>query len=154
MRGGLHLGERRLAGVPPGRQWLPGYWKQVEGGYQWVPGYWGATDATQVQYLPEPPASLEQGPSSPPPSPDATWAPGMWVWQSDQYRWRPGFWVITQPGWMWVPASYSWTPNGYVYNQGYWDYPLANRGIPFAAGVLRAAELHPAASCTRRGSAC
>ncbi len=118
--------------IPPGHQWIPGYWQQVTGGYQWVPGYWGSTETTQVQYLPEPPASLEKGPTSPPPSENATWAPGMWVWQDNQYVWRPGFWVENQPGWMWYPASYSWSPSGYVYNQGYWDYPLANRGIPFA----------------------
>jgi hypothetical protein len=118
--------------IPPGRQWVPGYWQKVQGGSQWVPGYWSGTDATQTQYLPEPPASLENGPSSPPPSPEATWSPGMWAWQDSQYLWRPGFWVNNQPGWMWNPASYSYTPNGYIYNQGFWDYPLANRGIPFA----------------------
>jgi hypothetical protein len=118
--------------IPPDREWIPGYWQQVDGGYQWVPGYWRSTEATQVEYLPEPPASVENGPSSPPPSPDATWAPGMWVSQDSQYVWRPGFWVNDQQGWMWTPASYSWTPNGYVYNPGYWDYPLANRGILFA----------------------
>jgi hypothetical protein len=118
--------------IPPGRQWIPGYWRQVEGGYQWVPGYWSTTDATEVQYLPEPPASLENGANSPPPTAEATWMPGMWAWQDNQYAWRPGFWVNNQPGWMWTPASYSWTPSGYVFNPGYWDYPLANRGIPFA----------------------
>jgi len=118
--------------IPPGRQWVPGYWQQAEGGSQWVPGYWGTTSATQTQYLPEPPASLENGPSSPPPAPDAIWAPGMWTWQGSQYMWRPGFWVTSQPGWMWIPASYSYTPNGYLYNPGFWDYPLVNRGIPFA----------------------
>ena len=35
-RGGkrLHLGERLLADVPPGRDWVPGDWQQVEGGWQ------------------------------------------------------------------------------------------------------------------------
>src|SRR5262249_49490168 len=75
--------------IPPDREWIPGYWQQVEGGYQWVPGYWRSTEATQVEYLPEPPASVENGPSSPPPSADATWAPGMWAWQDSQYAWRP-----------------------------------------------------------------
>jgi hypothetical protein len=118
--------------IPPRQQWIPGYWRQVGDGYQWVTGYWGATDATQAQYLTEPPASLEQGPTSPTPAPDSTWIPGVWVWQDDQYAWRPGFWVDNQPGWMWIPASYSWTPSGYLFNQGYWDYPLAIRGMPFA----------------------
>jgi hypothetical protein len=77
--------------VPPGRHWVPGYWNEVEGGYQWVPGYWGSADATNVQYLPEPPASLENGPSTEPPTPEATWSPGTWTWQDNQYAWRPGF---------------------------------------------------------------
>lgn len=120
--------------IPPGREWVPGYWNPVDGGVQWVPGYWGATqaDAAQAGYLPAPPASLEQGPTSPAPSADATWAPGYWMWQNDQYAWRPGFWVTNQPGWMWNPAEYSYTPSGYVFNPGFWDYPLANRGTPFA----------------------
>ncbi len=118
--------------VPAGRQWVPGYWSKVDGGSQWVSGYWAASDATQVHYLPEPPASLEQGPSSPAPDANSTWAPGTWAWQDNQYQWRPGFWVNNQPNWMWSPATTSWTPNGYVTNQGYWDYPMASRGQPFA----------------------
>ncbi len=118
--------------VPPGEQYVPGYWHEVKGGYQWVPGYWSTSGAAQVQYLPEPPASLENGPTSPQPSSNASWVPGMWIWQNDQYQWRPGFWVNNPAGWMWVPSSYAWTPNGYVSNPGYWDYPLANRGLPFA----------------------
>jgi hypothetical protein len=118
--------------MPPGRQWVPGYWQGVEGGYRWVPGYWAGLDANRVQYLPEPPASLENGPNAPPPSANATWAPGNWVWQGDGYAWRPGFWVEPQGNWMWTPASFAYTPNGYLYNAGYWDYPLASRGQPFA----------------------
>jgi hypothetical protein len=118
--------------IPPGRQWVPGYWQKADDGYHWVQGYWASTETAQVQYLPEPPASVDNGPNTPPPSGDAVWDPGNWVWQSDQYAWQPGYWVQNQPGWMWTPASYSWTPNGYIYNQGFWDYPLMNRGLAFA----------------------
>ena len=118
--------------IPPGRQWAPGYWNQVPGGFQWVPGYWSAADARQAQYLSAPPASLEQGPSSPPPSQEAVWAPGSWIWLNNQYAWQPGFWVNAQPNWVWTPGRYTSTPNGYLYNQGFWDYPLANRGTMFA----------------------
>src|SRR5579864_1474300 len=118
--------------VPPGRQYIPGYWQHVEGGFQYVPGYWASTEVAQVQYLPQPPASLENGPNAPAPAAGAVWAPGTWVWQGDQYLWRPGFWVASQPGWMWMPASYSWTPYGYVYNPGFWDYPFGTRGVVFA----------------------
>jgi hypothetical protein len=53
------------------------------------------------------------------------------VWRG-RYVWRPGVWVAHRPDWLWVPARYSWTPAGYVYCEGYWDYPLARRGVLFA----------------------
>ena len=33
---------------------------------------------------------------------------------------------------MWSPAHYLWTPAGYVHVEGYWDRPLAQRGVVFA----------------------
>ena len=118
--------------MPPGRQWTPGYWQEAGNGYQWVAGFWSTPNQGPSQYLPQSPASLENGPNSPAPVPAATWSPGLWVWQSNQYLWRPGFWVMPQPGWMWIPAMYVWSPYGYVYTPGYWDYPIASRGTPFA----------------------
>jgi hypothetical protein len=35
-------------------------------------------------------------------------------------------------GWIWTPCQYVWTPGGYAYIDGYWDYPLYNRGLLFA----------------------
>jgi hypothetical protein len=118
--------------VPPDRQWVPGYWSQVEGGLQWTPGFWAAANQEQLQYLPEPPASLESGPDSPPPAADAVWTPGTWIWQDNRYVWQPGSWVDFQQDWTWVPAHYVSTPSGYLFNEGYWDYPLAQRGQVFA----------------------
>lgn len=119
---------------PPGRQWVPGYWSQVDQGFQWVPGSWAPVDQDpgQAQYLPAPPESLEQGPSSPQPQGDFTWAPGNWVWNDNRYAWQPGYWVPAQPDWVWTPSSYTSTPNGYLYNSGYWDYSVARRGQLFA----------------------
>jgi hypothetical protein len=37
-----------------------------------------------------------------------------------------------QPSWVWIPAHYVWTPGGYLFVEGYWDLPLASRGILFA----------------------
>jgi hypothetical protein len=53
------------------------------------------------------------------------------VWRS-RYVWRAGFWVDYRPNWIWIPAHYRWTPAGYVFIDGYWDYPLADRGMLFA----------------------
>jgi hypothetical protein len=117
--------------IPPGRQWVPGYWATVRGGSQWVSGFWGEVAQTEVVYLPPPPATLETGPSSPPP-PGNQWMPGCWMWQRTRYDWQPGYWVVQQADWVWSPPRYTWTPRGYVYVQGYWDYDIARRGVIFA----------------------
>jgi WXXGXW repeat (2 copies) len=118
--------------LPPGRQWLPGYWAQTEQGNQWTSGYWADANASEVQYLPEPPATVEAGPNTAAPSADDTWIPGSWVWQDNRYAWRAGSWAAGQQDWQWVPAYYVSTPRGYVFNDGYWDYPVASRGVMFA----------------------
>jgi WXXGXW repeat (2 copies) len=130
---------------PPNSQWVPGYWHQVQGGSQWVSGTWipvssgpaqGQAQASgqgQPAYLPQaPPASLENGPTTPQPGPNVAWTPGYWSWQGSSFAWRPGFWGAVQPNWIWMPAHYVWTPSGYLFVGGYWDMPVANRGLMFA----------------------
>jgi hypothetical protein len=117
---------------PPDRQWVPGYWDRLTQGYQWIPGYWASVMAKETEYLPEPPESVEVGPSSNAPSPDYIWIPGCWLWQRRRYLWRPGYWAAVHPDWVWVPARYTWTPRGYIFVSGYWDYTVIHRGILFA----------------------
>jgi hypothetical protein len=85
----------------------------------------------ELQYLPEPPPTLENGPVTPAPGDDAIYVPGIWSWRG-RYVWRPGFWIDYRPGWVWVPPHYRWTPCGYVFVSGYWDYPLVERGLLFS----------------------
>jgi len=122
---------------PPGQRWVPGYWRQADNGHQWVPGLWAPVEAQQVEYLPSPPESLEQGPSSPAPSDDHFWINGCWEYERDDYLWRPGYWAAGHDGWVWVPAHYNWTPYGCIYVPGYWDYQLVNRGMCFAPVYFR-----------------
>lgn len=118
--------------IPPDRQWVPGYWAEVDRGYQWIAGFWTAAGANDVVYLPYPPNSLERGPTSPQPSVNHYWVSGCWQHSDQRYRWRPGYWVGHRNDWIWTPDHYVWTPRGAVYVRGYWDYPLARRGVAFA----------------------
>jgi WXXGXW repeat (2 copies) len=118
--------------LPPGRQWVPGYWAASGQRAQWTSGYWADAKAKEIEYLPEPPQSVEAGPNIAAPSADHLWHSGCWIWQQSRYAWRPGYWAAVQPDWMWTPAHYLWAPRGYVFVDGYWDYSLARRGILFA----------------------
>ena len=90
--------------VPAGRQWVPGYWARSGQGYQWTCGYWADSQVNDVEYLPEPPESVEAGPNVAEPTPDSIWLPGCWMWEQNRYAWRPGYWAAAQPDWIWVPA--------------------------------------------------
>ncbi|HVK10189.1 MAG TPA: hypothetical protein VM597_15590 [Gemmataceae bacterium] len=118
--------------LPPGRTWVPGYWGEATEGHQWVSGYWAAEQTTEVEYLPPPPETLETGPVGDAPTAESIWIPGCWMWQETRYLWRPGYYIAAQPDWVWVAAHYEWSPAGYVFVDGYWDYPLATRGMIFA----------------------
>ena len=118
--------------LPPGREWVPGYWSAVDTGHQWTSGYWQDAETEEVTYLPEPPRSVERGPSVAAASDDETWIPGNWEYRQDRYAWRTGYWVNARPNWSWTPSYYRWTSCGYVYVDGYWDYPVVNRGVVFA----------------------
>ena len=120
--------------VPPfGNRWMPGYWQEAPGqGYQRVSGYWMPVQAQDTTYLPQPPQSVEAGPTSPAPGTNQFWVSGHWQWRGDRYVWQPGYWTSYQSDWIFVPPTYAWTPRGWVYVPGYWDYPLARRGLVFS----------------------
>jgi hypothetical protein len=118
--------------LPPGREWVPGYWGRTAQGSQWTSGYWADAQASEIEYLPDPPETVEVGPNIAAPSADEGWIPGSWVWHQGRYAWRPGYWMAVQQDWDWVPAHYVWAPRGYVFVDGYWDYSVGRRGVLFA----------------------
>ncbi|HET9397167.1 MAG TPA: hypothetical protein VFO36_14055, partial [Nitrospiraceae bacterium] len=118
--------------LPPGRQWVPGYWGRSQQGAQWTSGYWADAKLNEIQYLPEPPPTVEEGPTIASTSADQHWLPGCWVWQQNRYAWRPGYWAAGHQHWDWVPDHYVWTPRGYVFVDGYYDYSVPRRGVVFA----------------------
>jgi hypothetical protein len=118
---------------PPGFRWMPGYWQDNQGqGYQWISGYWMPAHLQEATFMPQPPASIDNGPTSEQPDANHFWVAGHWQWYDSRYAWQPGYWAVSQPDWIWVPATYYWCPSGWVYVPGYWDYPLARRGVVFS----------------------
>ena len=117
---------------PPNHQWVPGNWQQVENGWQWSAGFWATTSQEEIEYLPAPPPTLDVGASTPAPDDDNIYSPGCWIYRDQRYFWRPGFWVPFRPNWVWIPAHYIASPGGYIFVEGYWDYPLEQRGVLFA----------------------
>ena len=128
--------------IPPGRQWVPGYWSQGDQGYQWVSGYWGDAQASNIEYLPPPPAPIEEQVDDPP-SADQMWIPGSWVYYNGDYAWRPGYWMQGNANWNWNPGYYVWSPRGYLFVNGYWDYYPARRGLVFAPVYINTGLVRP-----------
>ena len=122
--------------MPPHKHWIAGYWRDGGDKWQWVPGFWTAnkeeSDTHEVTYYPKPEPPPEIAPPGKPPSEDAFYVPGNWVWVDRHYAWKPGYWARVQPGYVWVPAHYRWTPSGYVYISGYWDLVVSKRGVLYA----------------------
>jgi hypothetical protein len=123
--------------APPGRVYVPGYWQQTADGWRWVHGFWAPADQPEMPYVPQPPASLEVGPSVPPPADDCTYVPGYWAYRDTRFGWRPGYYLQWQPGYVWIPPCYLWTPGGCLFVSGYWDYPLDRRGLLCAPVAFR-----------------
>ena len=122
--------------VPPGQQWIPGYWTSVGDGWQWISGFWMAVETEELLYLPMPPKSIDQGPSSPAPGDDFFWLSGSWQYNQGQYLWQAGHWAQGFDEWIWVPSRYVWTPSGCIYRTGYWDYGIVQRGTVFCPVVF------------------
>jgi hypothetical protein len=124
--------------APPGRQFVAGYWTRSGHGFAWTSGFWADANDNEIEYLPEPPATVESVPPGPPPTPDNVWVQGTWVWAGGRYVWRPGNWVVANPDWLWVPTHYVSGPRGFVFVDGYWDFTVDRRGMLFAPVYVNA----------------
>src|SRR5262249_55396444 len=118
--------------VPEGRRWIMGYWAETAEGARWVNGHWAAEQERDNQYVPEPPANTDEGPTTPAPDADSFYILGSHFYREDGFYYRDGYWAGIAPNKVWVPAHYIWTPNGYVFASGYWDNSFSARGLLFA----------------------
>lgn len=116
--------------TPPDRVWEPGKWYEDNGQWVYRPGFWRPVSMTSWRVdLPPPPPSIEQGPSTPPPSDNAVWVPGYWEYRDGRYLWRAGYWAYANDVMVWHPPQYLCCGSTYLFVPGYWDYPLEWRGV-------------------------
>src|ERR1051326_3206465 len=78
---------------PPGRRWLPGHWQEVSAGWVWVAGLWLPEDQRELQYLPPPPPTADEGPTTQAPNENSIYIPGCWEYHNSRFLWQPGYWV-------------------------------------------------------------
>ena len=78
---------------PAGRDWQAGKWAERDGKWSYSPGFWRPTNMNNWRIdLPEPPKSVDSGPSTPSENPNAVWIPGAWEYRNEQFVWRSGYW--------------------------------------------------------------
>ena len=123
--------------LPPDQQWIAGYWTKTDDGWQWISGFWTTTTSEELVYLPQPPETIEAGPSTQAPGDDYFWIPGNWQYNQNQYNWQAGYWSQGYDDWVWIPNRYVWTPSGCIYRDGYWDYGIQARGTMFCPMTFR-----------------
>lgn len=117
---------------PPGMRWIPGYWSARDEQFAWTPGFWSPHEASRLSYRARPPAYPDDEYKPSAGRPDRFYIPGYWSTASQGFDWRRGHWSPFHTGWVWMPTRSMPTPVGSLLARGYWDYPLAQRGVLFA----------------------
>ncbi len=138
--------------------WVPGIWRKAPSGLTWKPGKWMPAPDGAVRYPgywfknSEPPEILRNSPADKPADDpdykrdggrtatrkmvgnDGFWVRGGWTLDAQgRYKWKPGYVAAVQEGYQWQAGSVIPVPGGYVVVDGYWDYPIPQRGQAFAA---------------------
>ncbi|MEO8270940.1 MAG: carboxypeptidase-like regulatory domain-containing protein, partial [Aureliella sp.] len=128
--------------------WIPGFWRRAPRNLRWQAGSWAPAPDGAVRHpgywydIERRPAIMRRAPS-PNQGRVATqrmmgagniWIRGSWAVDDDlEYVWTPGYVTHQQPGYLWQPATVFPAAGGFVVVEGYWDFPLAERGVAFAA---------------------
>ena len=135
--------------------WLPGFWRRAPENLRWHagawvsapdgvvrhPGYWyDAQRQPQLMRL-APPDKQEREATRRMTPPGTVWIRGGWtVDQQNQYQWEPGFVATEEEGLQWQPATVLPAAGGFAVVEGYWDYPVSERGTAYAAIQLPKAD--------------
>ncbi len=125
---------------PPGQDWQSGKWAPAPDGAVRYPGYWfKASQRPTIKRNPprDNSESLRDGgrmATQKMVGQDGFWVRGHWqLDQQDDYRWEPGYVAANDEGFLWQNAQVVPVVGGYAIVDGFWDYPLSQRGLAYAA---------------------
>lgn len=128
--------------------WIPGCWRRAPADLRWQPGSWAPAPDGVVRYpgywydvhrKPQfvrraPPADQGREPTQKMMGEGYVWIRGCWTVDDDQqYEWQPGYVAREEAGYLWQPATVVPAAGGFAVVEGYWDFPVAQRGTAFAA---------------------
>ncbi|HEV8676453.1 MAG TPA: YXWGXW repeat-containing protein [Methylomirabilota bacterium] len=86
-----------------------------------LPGPLGVRPAVaQPDVAPQPPPPPQVESPGRPPSPNAVWISGHWLWQNGRYEWVPGRWENAAPGTSYVPGRHKKIDGGWRWEEGRW----------------------------------
>jgi hypothetical protein len=84
-------------------------------------GPWAPRLATaQADVAPQPPPPPQVESPGKPPSPNAVWISGHWLWRNGKYEWAAGRWENAPPGASYVPGRHKKTDGGWRWEEGRW----------------------------------
>lgn len=128
--------------------WIPGFWRRAPDNLRWQPGSWVPAPDGAVRH-PGYWYDLNRKPQfirSRPPIDQGrevtqgmvgagnVWIRGSWTVGDDhKYQWQPGYVARAEAGYQWQPTTVVPAAGGFALVEGYWDFPLAQRGTAFAA---------------------
>lgn len=128
--------------------WIPGCWRRAPANLRWQagswvsapdgvvrhPGYWYDVNRKPHFVRRAPPGDLGREPTPRMMGEGHVWIRGSWtVGDDQQYKWQEGYVAREDAGFQWQPATVLPAAGGFVVIEGYWDFPVAQRGTAFAA---------------------
>ncbi|MCH9608781.1 MAG: hypothetical protein S4CHLAM45_06930 [Chlamydiales bacterium] len=123
---------------PPDHRWVSGKWAQLEEGWVWIKGFWSPFHKTEMTYISQPPPDMIDESVSKSPGKSYFWISGYWQFDEEvsDYVWHRGRWQLISESWQYVPTHYLWGEKGYFMIPGYWDWPLEEKGVAYAAAYV------------------
>ncbi len=128
--------------------WIPGFWRRAPENLRWQagswipapdgvvrhPGYWYDANRPPQRMHRAPPDDQGREATKGMVGDGNVWIRGSWIVNNERkYEWEPGYVARQETGYQWQPSTVLPAADGFAVVEGYWDFPLSERGTVFAA---------------------